>query len=111
MFYDRGSVVILRMRWPDGSGSKPRPAVVLSTDAYHQDRVDMVIVGLTSNLVDHRHGDYTLADWHEAGLLGPTKSKAVIATVMRTAVRKELGLLSPKDLEQVESSIRLVLKL
>ena len=105
--YDRGSIVVVNMRWTDGRGSKPRPAAILSTASYHKDRKDVVIVALTSQIERLRLGDYEPADWQDAGLLAPTKSKAVLATVDRSALRKSLGSLSTSDLSGLEESIRL----
>ena len=107
--YDRGTVVVINMRWPDGSGSKPRPATILSTDAYREGRQDIIVVGLTANLEGSRFGDYALSDWQPAGLRGPTKTKGVLATVKRSAVRKQLGTLSETDLGGIETSVREVL--
>jgi mRNA-degrading endonuclease toxin of MazEF toxin-antitoxin module len=93
---------MINMLFPDGSGSKPRPAVVLSTKRYHQDRADMIVVGLTSNMSDVRYGDHVLNDWRRAGLPLPTKAKAVLATIKRTATKKRIGVLSASDLSGVE---------
>ena len=106
MMYDRGAVVVVRMRWTDGSGSKPRPAAVLSTEEYAHDRRDIIVVGLTSNIETDRFGDYTLGDWQEAGLRDPTKSKAVLATVSRAVVKKQLGHLSASDVSGIERTMR-----
>lgn len=99
------------MRWTDGRGSKPRPAAVLSTTTYQRERRDIVIVGLTAQLDGDRVGDYRLVDWQAAGLRSPTKSKAVIATVERSTVRKTLGSLSAGDFAEIEQSVRVVLGL
>ena len=77
-------------------------AVVLSTERYHLERADMVVVGLTSNISTVRYGDHVLNDWRSAGLPLPTKAKAVLETVQRTAAKNRLGVLSPSDLSGVE---------
>ncbi|HCF99374.1 MAG TPA: hypothetical protein DEV93_02385 [Chloroflexi bacterium] len=57
--YRRGDVVLVDVEFTDRSGSKLRPAVVLSTLGYNQMGRDVVIVPITSNLNTPPHlGDH-----------------------------------------------------
>ena len=100
-----------RIRFTDDSGSKPRPAVVLSGDQYHRSRSDAVLVALSSNPKGSYFGDCELTDWRVAGLLAPTKAKGLIETVKRTAVKQRLGSLSSNDFDRVKDSVRMILEL
>ena len=62
-----GDVVVVD--FPGVTGIKRRPAVVVSSDAYHSARPD-VILGLITSQVAGSIGstDHALADWSAAGL-------------------------------------------
>ena len=107
-----GAVVLVPMKFTDGSGSKPRPAVVVSSPQYHTARQDAVIVALTSQSDNREYfGDCEIQDWQVAGLKRPTLSKGVISTVKRTAIRRELGRLGGDDYDRVKDSLRSILAL
>lgn len=100
------------MKFTDGSGSKPGPAVVVSSPQYHSARQDAVIVALTSQIDNREYfGDCEIQDWRGAGLKCPTLSKGVISTVKRTAISRELGRLGVDDYDRVKDSLRAILNL
>lgn len=67
----QGDVVIVAFR--GAVASKARPAVVVSSDLYHQERPDCVVGILTSNLTAATaSSDHVLQDWAEAGLHQPS---------------------------------------
>ena len=100
------------MKFTDGSGSKPRPAVVVSSSQYHSARQDAVIVALTSQIDGRKYfGDCEIQAWQAAGLERPTLGKGVISTVKRTAIRRELGGLAEDDYVRVKDSLRSILAL
>ncbi|HXF05558.1 MAG TPA: type II toxin-antitoxin system PemK/MazF family toxin [Blastocatellia bacterium] len=43
-------MVLIQFPFSDASGQKERPAVVISTDIYHNDWDELLVVGLTSIL-------------------------------------------------------------
>jgi len=85
--------------------------VVVSVDAVHEERLDAIIVPLTTNLSTIRFGDYTLLDWAAAGLPRPSLAKGVVETVERATFQSVLGRLTVRDLHAVDSSLRAVLGL
>ena len=100
------------MKFTDGSGSKPRPAVVVSSSQYHSVRQDAVIVALTSQTDGREYfGHCEIQAWEAAGLKCSTVAKGVIATVQRTAIRRELGTLAENDYDRVKDSLRSILAL
>lgn len=105
-----GAVVLVLFRFTRGKGVKHRPAVILSTDAYHASRKDCVMVALSAQPTTY-FGDCDIQDWPTAGLHKPTKSKGVIQTVAQSVVDKRLGTLSARDLESVKDSVRTALNL
>lgn len=107
----RGDVVFVGVRFTDGSGVKQRPAVVVSVDSVHISRADALIVPLTTHLALQRYGDQLLLDWAAAGLPRASMAKGVVETVDRARFGRTPGRVSGRDLQAVESSLRMVLGL
>lgn len=63
--YSRGEVVLVRYPFSDLSGSKIRPAVIVSVPHVSQ---DVFIVPLTSRTTSLFAGEFILNDWNQAGL-------------------------------------------
>lgn len=91
--------------------AKKRPCLVLSSGAYHQERDELVLAAITSNLERVRHGDTALEDWEGAGLRLPSLATAILQTMKRDLVVRVLGTLSPADLARVESNLAMALGL
>lgn len=70
--YSRNEVILVRYPFSDLSGSKVRPAVVVSTPHVSQ---DVFIVPLTSKASGLLPGEFILAGWSESGLNVPTAVK------------------------------------
>lgn len=71
--YLKGNVVLVRYPFSDGSDSKIRPAVVVSSPHRSQ---DIFVVPLTSKTSGLLAGEFVMEDWKEAGL-------NVVSTVKR----------------------------
>jgi mRNA interferase MazF len=103
----KGDVVMVPFGFTDQSGSKWRPAVVVSTDRYNQQTPDVVIASITGNLSAVPHpGDHRLSDWRDAGLLRPSLAQAKLATVESTVIGRKLGALTDADLAALERGLR-----
>jgi len=109
--YEFGDVLLVPFPFTDQSTSKRRPAVVVSSDAYHRERPDLIILAVTSQARAHAAlGEAAVAKWKEAGLLRPSVLKPVIATIERGLVLRKLGRLADEDratlrkvLDEIES--------
>ena len=66
-----GDVVLVPFPFTDQTTSKRRPAVVVSSDAEHRDRPDVIVVTVTSRPAGAivSVGDVLIDQWREAGLL------------------------------------------
>lgn len=105
--YRRGDVVLVSMDFTDRSGSKVRPAIIVSSDAYNRTSPDVLIASITSNLDALPHpGDHLILKWSEAGLLKPSLAQAKLATVEAPIIRRKLGELAPEDLEAFSRGLR-----
>jgi len=110
--YKRGDVVLVEIAFSGAPGSKRRPAVVISTDQFHQSGTKLVVAGITSNLLPpSRPGDVVLVDWQAAGLVKPSAYRGVLTTVDGSEVLRVIGALSPGDLDAVERGIATMLGL
>lgn len=107
----RGDVVLVLFTFADEQGAKRRPALVLSTDAYHQGRQEVVLAAITSNVTRLLPGDYLLHEWRAAGLLLPSVVTGIIRTAKRDRLARRLGTMAESDLRAVEAELRLVLGL
>ena len=65
-----GDVVLVPFPFTDQTSAKRRPAIVVSSDAYHRERPDVIVVAVTSRTGKPVSvGDVMIEDWREAGLL------------------------------------------
>lgn len=101
--YSRGEVVLVRYPFSDLSGSKVRPAVIVS--APHSSK-DVFILPLTSKTTSLLAGEFVLADWRIAGLNVETAVKRGIYTVDQTLVAHSLGKLSDSDVGDLNDALR-----
>ena len=101
--YSRNDVILVRYPFSDLSGTKVRPAVVVSAPHVSQ---DLLIVPLTSRTRPLLAGEFVLADWGVAGLNVSTAVKRGIYTVHQNLVVKLVGALTESDGAQVEQSLR-----
>jgi mRNA interferase MazF len=108
--YQRGEVVLVQFPFSGPSGKKDRPAVVVSTGAYHDEWDELLVVAITSRPPrTTRATDYALLDWKAPGLHQPSWVRTHLATVQRTLIIKKLGDLTARDLQAVEGCLRLSL--
>lgn len=89
-----------------GLGSKYRPVVVLSTEAFNQAGIKLIGAAITSNMAaPSRPGDVILSDWGTAGLVSPSAVRGIVVTVDKMDVRRILGVMSPEDFANVEQGV------
>ena len=101
-----GSVVLVPFPFTDQSGVKKRPAVVVSSNLYHADRRDLIILAITSQIrMPLSFGEALVADWQAAGLLKPSVFKPVLTTIEQTLVLQVMGALSTADRRTLEGII------
>lgn len=103
---DRGDVVLVAFVFSDESGRKVRPALVISSSAYHRARREVIVAAITSNVRRRLFADHLLTDWKAAGLLFPSLVTAIVRTVKRTMIDRKLGSLTTADLQAVERELR-----
>ena len=97
-FYSFGDVVVVPVTFSDQSGIKKRPAVVVSSAAYHQGRTDVILMAITSQVrPSSRIGEIPVSAWREAGLLKPSAFKPLLFTLDRALFLRRLGCFDETD--------------
>jgi len=101
-----GDIVLVSFVFSDASGIKRRPALVLSTDHYHQNRQEAIVAAVTSNINRLLTGDHKIKNWRQSGLLYPSVVTGIIRTVKQNMVSRQIGTLSSTDLHDVKRKLR-----
>jgi mRNA interferase MazF len=109
--YSRGDVVLVSFIFADETGVKRRPAVIISSDAYHAGRDEAIIAAITSRTDRILAGDHLIAEWQGAGLLFPSVATGIVRTIKQEMINKRLGSLPAQDMGAVDSKLKLVLGL
>jgi len=93
-----GDLVLVPFPFTDQTTTKRRPAVVVSSTAYHRERADLIILAVTSQARPVAGvGETAIGKWKEAGLLRASVLKPVLATIERGLVLRKLGRLTDED--------------
>jgi mRNA interferase MazF len=96
--------------FPGITGVKRRPALVVSTEAYHAARPDVILGLLTGQVAAATSPtDYRLQDWDAAGLHIPTAFRAFLITLPQQDVVAVIGHLSERDWAAVQERLQLSL--
>ena len=96
--YDFGDIVLVMFPFTDQSGSKRRPAVVVSARAFSPNRPDLILLAVTSRITGQPSKfELTLSEWSSAGLPKPSVVKPVALTVHQSVVARTLGRLGAND--------------
>ena len=104
--YSRSDVVLVGFVFSDESGRKLRPALVLSSPAYHRGRQEVIVAAITSNVRRRLFGDHLIADWKGAGLLFPSLVTGILRTIKRTMIDRKLGTMPKSDMQAVDRELR-----
>ena len=113
--YKRGQVVVVNVPFSNHSGSKPRPALIMSTEPFHRTLLDVIVCPICSQPRFYRRpgpGDYPLRQWKAVGLRYPSTVRiSNILAVDKKIITRILGMISSADLERVENGLRQALGL
>ena len=107
--YRRGQVVVVEVPFSDLSGTKLRPALIVSAERFHRGLPDVIACPISSQPRYHERpgaGDCPLRHWRRAGMRHrSTVRVSKLLAVDKQIVRRTLGTLSPGDLAQVEQTL------
>ena len=99
-------------RRPDGDYGKPRPAVIVQSDAFPENHVSVVVCQLTSELVDAPDFRLTIEPSPGNGLRPKSQVMAdKPVTVRRERIGQRIGRLGDQDMARVGIGLAFVLGL
>jgi mRNA-degrading endonuclease toxin of MazEF toxin-antitoxin module len=100
-----GEVVLILVDFLDGTGSKVRPAVVLSTQSYNANWGIFVYAPITGSS-GPVGGAIEIDDLGLAGLNRASFCRGTLFTAEINGIRRSLGNLSPRDVDKLRKLIR-----
>jgi len=109
--YSRGDVILVKFVFSDETGTRRRPALIVSSDAYHQGRQEVIIAAVTSRTDRILIGDHLIRDWEGAGLLFPSVVTGIVRTIKQGMITRKLGVMPKADMEATDGNLRVALEL
>lgn len=101
-----GAVVLVPFPFTDQSGTKKRPAVVVSSEGYNTGRRGIVIMAITGELrTPLGFAEAMVADWQGAGLVKASVPKPVFTTLEQGLVLRFMGHLSAVDIQTLREVV------
>lgn len=111
MKLEPGDLVLVPFPFSDLSGSKSRPAIVLSSEAYNDGSKDVIVCGVTSKLTNAAHSVvFRPQDMSQGRLRVISRAKAdKILSLEKTLIRKRVGRLKQSIVGQIRKEVLSVL--
>lgn len=109
--YEFGDVVLVAVSFTNGSGSKQRPAVIVSSPLFNAEHHDRIILPISSQARSTYETEWMLQNWKRAGLMGPSVLKPALTTLELSLIRRKLGHLGPSDLNALRELLKKILVL
>lgn len=107
---NRGDIILIPFPFTDFSALKTRPAVIVSSNHYHQVRSEILIAYVSSQIsIASPPFDYILQDWQTTGLLKPSFVRPKIVAIDPALIVHQIGPLSLYDLTHVNQILKLAL--
>jgi mRNA interferase MazF len=108
--YEHGQVVVVNVPFPGQTGSKRRPALVVSVATFHRKLLDLIVCPISSQPRYYRKpgpGDLPLENWKSVGLRHPSTVRiSNLLAVEKKLIKRSLGVVSAEDLARVERALR-----
>lgn len=100
---------IVTVDFPGITGTKRRPALVISSEEYHTIRPDVIIGLITSQTKGLGKTDHILQQWKEAGLKKPSVFRSFIITLPSTANLRKIGHVEAEDWKHICACLQISL--
>ena len=96
--YNFGDVVLVKFPFTNLQTTKQRPAVIISSEKYHENRPDIILMAVTSRIREPlATSEAKVENWKEAGLVKPSVFKPLIATIETGKIIRVLGRITQID--------------
>jgi len=113
--YNRGEVVVVQVPFSNGTGTKPRPALIISDHSFHGALPDVIVCPISSQpryYAKPGPGDCPIRAWQALHLrYASTVRVSKTLSIDKKIVGKKLGILEQPDMAKVESALRAALRL
>lgn len=110
IIYNFGDILLVPFPFTDQTSSKKRPAVIISSIAYNQQKSDLIIMAITSQTsTSLTFGELSISDFLAVGLIKPSVIKPVVTTIEKSLVIKKLGQLQSSDCQNLKNMIQAIL--
>ena len=109
MNFKQGDIVLVEVIFSERSGSKKRPALVISNKNYHKNREKMIIAAITSNIERILVGDTPVKHWKESGLKYASTVTGILQTIKQKMITAKIGRLTTDDLRLVKKNLNDIL--
>ena len=107
--YNFGDILLVPFPFTDQTSSKKRPAVIISSKTYNQQKPDLIIMAITSQIGSSiSFGELHIIDFSAAGLIKPSVIKPVISTIEKGLVIRKLGQLQDSDCQNLINLIKTI---
>jgi mRNA interferase MazF len=108
--YRFGDVILLPFPFTNQTTTKKRPAIIVSSAAYHATKADIILIAVTSQLATPSNfGESEILEWQTAGLLKPSIVKPILATLAVSLVIRKLGHLQEGDHQTLKALLTAIL--
>ena len=102
--------IVVTVDFVGATGVKRRPAVIVSTQKYNNERPDVILAIVTSQITRATATtDFILKDWSAAGLTKPPAVRIYLGTEQSSRIRL-IGKLSQDDWSEVQKRLRLAIE-
>ena len=90
--YNFGEIVLVRFPFTDQTGTKKRPAVVVSSTFYNLSLPDIILMAITSQVRKPlKAGEIEIIAWQKSGLLKQSVIKPIFTTIEKKLILQKLG--------------------
>jgi mRNA interferase MazF len=108
--YSFGNVLLVPFPFTDQTTTKKRPTIVISSNAYNQQKPDILLIAVTSQIhTQLEFGEMLIDEWEKAGLIKLSSVKPIITTLEKHLVIKKLGKLEAKDMQSLKNLLQQII--
>ncbi len=110
MTYKFGDVLVCLFPFSNHAEYKKRPVVVISTEQYHAQKEDLIVLAITSKVNKLLEFETVIEDWDDAGLFKSSGFKSLIFTIAKNKVHMKLGALTNKDKLKLVQTVKSIVQ-
>lgn len=108
--YNFGDILLVSFPFTDQTSSKKIPAIIISSNTYNQQKLDLIIMAITNQItLPLSFGELSIIDFSAARLIKPSIIKPIIATIEKSLVIRKLGQLQDSDCQNLKNIIKTIL--